>query len=181
MSSNRAMPENRVGPCLGADVGGAWRKGFSMTEMVVCVSLMGVLATIAITSYTSAVNAGKAALARQKLEMLNTAVHRYAESVRELIVTPLAPAGVDELQVLRFALQFRHPDPDRATVGAPFIEPTYSPAISGSINDYRMRWTGSLYELLLPGTAGVGLKVVFDGSDVGPAFVSDPNINPLGS
>ncbi|MCB1211261.1 MAG: prepilin-type N-terminal cleavage/methylation domain-containing protein [Verrucomicrobiales bacterium] len=160
---------------------GASRRGFSMTEMVICVSLMGVLATIAISSYSSATSAGKTALARQKVEMLNTAVHRYAEAVRELIVTPLAPVGSDELQVLRFALQFRHPDDDRATVGSPFIDATYNPSISASIDDYRMRWTGSLYELLEPGKPGVGLKVVFDGSDIGPAFVSDPNINPLGS
>ena len=152
-----------------------------MTEMVICVSLMGVLATIALTSYSAATSAGKGALARQKLEMLNTAVHRYAEGVRELVVTSQPGSANDELQILRYALQFRHTDDDRATPGSPFIEPIYNPAISGNATDFRIRWTGSLFELLEPGTPGIGLKVVFDGSDIGPAFPSDPNINPLGA
>lgn len=160
---------------------GRARPAFSLAEVVITVSIISILASIAIVSYGGAMVGTKRALAVEKLEMLNGAVHRYTLAVKEISMAPQMASGNDEFLVLRYALEFRHPDEGLATPGSPFVDPTYNPIVSSNSADYRMRWTGSLYELLEPGEAGTGLKVVFDGSDRGPAFVSDPSVNPLGS
>jgi hypothetical protein len=57
----------------------------------------------------------------------------------------------------------------------------WNPTTSNSNADYRAEWTGSTWRLLEPGTGGAGLKIVFDGSDLGTPYVHASGFTPAGS
>ena len=152
---------------------------FSLTEMVTTVSILGILASIVVVQMSDNYSAARDILAQDRLEMLNRGLSECAASVREYVVTREDARTTDELRVL-MEMQYRNPDPDKADINSPFIEPRYRPTTSSSLQDYRIRWTGRRFELLRPGTTGSGLKVVFDGSDIGEPREYPPNFNPFG-
>jgi hypothetical protein len=112
--------------------------------------------------------------------MLNRGMAECAASVKEYILPRNDARTSDEELVLK-EMQFRSPYPNKVDINSPFIEPRYRPKTSSSVNDFRLRWTGRRFELLRPGTAGSGLKVVFDGSDIGEPWEYPANWNPMGN
>jgi len=152
------------------------RHGFSVTEMVMAISIMGILAAIIMGNYGDLQNSTRVTLANQRLEMLNQSLGRYATAFREIIGAPLLATDQDE-QLILMTLQMEQ----NAEVRGPFTPPTYRPRGSSSANDFRMRFNGVRFELLLPGSAGTGLKIEFDGSDFGPPRTFPPTFRPFGS
>lgn len=152
-------------------------RGFSMTEMVWVVAIMGILAAVVITSIGQVIKGSELTAATQKMEMLNTALANYAQTGQEILYTPMPGSAADETVVLRY-LQGRSPTNPQA--GSPFVSPNYQPVGSSNPDDYRLVWMGSQYALLTPGQAGTGLKVPFDGSDIGAAWVQPPSWQPYG-
>ena len=150
--------------------------GFSMTEMVITISIVGVLATIAVISMSDMVGNGKNVLAQQRMEMLNSGLNQMAMNGRQIFTTPQLTSALDENLVV-MTLQMR----DEMMVGSPYVVPNYLPKASSDGTTYRLRFTGHRFELLLPGQAGTGLKVEFDGSDMGPARIFPSNFRPFGS
>jgi prepilin-type N-terminal cleavage/methylation domain-containing protein len=151
--------------------------GYSLTEMIVVLSAIGILAGIAISSVTGTSLAARETIAREKLEMLNRGVHTHQQTngLKNLeSQLAIANNGWDERSVLQL-LQYR--DPSNPTLGSPYVPPSYRPQISASSNDFRLEWTGVGYKLLVPGQTGTGLKVPFDGSDHGKPYVYPPNWN----
>jgi Tfp pilus assembly protein PilE len=150
-----------------------------MTEMVVTISVIGVLAGIAIASIGNALESSKLAAANHKVEMLNQGLHAYASAVSALTSGDMAVRGDsnDEIQVL-LTLEYR--DPSNPVAGSPFVDEHYRPTSSSSTSDYRIQWAGGLFRLLTPGQSGSGLKVPFDGSDLGDPFNYPPNFRSLG-
>lgn len=145
-----------------------------MTEMIIVISVIGILAGVAIVQLIGMKNGTQDTVARQKLETLNRAVaaHQESNARDNLENLPSAPGATwDELKIL-MQLQFR--DPVRPSVGSPYMVTNYRPATSSDVKDYRIMWTGSNFRLLPPGTTGSGIKVVFDGSDIGPDIVFPP-------
>lgn len=145
-----------------------------MTEMIVVISVIGILAGIAIVQLIGINNGARDTVARQKLEVLNKAVAAHQEAnARDNLESLLPAPGAtwDELKVLQ-QLQYR--DPVRPTVGSPYVVTNYRPATSANTQDYRIMWTGGNFRLLTPGTAGSGIKVVFDGTDLGPDIIFPP-------
>ena len=153
--------------------------GFSMTELVIVISLMGVLAGIAVVPLNQFLNGGKDALAMTRQETLNQAVYRFAQQNYELQFNPSSGTLADELVILR-TLQYRDPNINRAKIGSPYFDPRYNPVSSSSTSDYRLRWTGKMYELLSPGQSGTGILMNFDGTDFTTAFVFPPNFQTSG-
>lgn len=152
------------------------RAGFSMTELVTVISIIGVLASILVARFPDLAGSGREVLARQKLEMLNGALISMNYSGRRIEAPAnLGTAGDEQLIIM--TLQRR----DESLPGSPFVLPTYRPPASSDAQDYRLRFNGTRFELLLPGQAGTGLKVAFDGSDIGPARVFPPDFRPYGS
>lgn len=171
-----AMPHPKRNP--------AWpmlrqRLGFSLTEMVVTISVLGIVATIALISLNGMFEASVETVARERLETLNSALHKFSTSNYDLTFTAQPASGADELYVLR-SLQYRNPNPLLAKVGSPYVPQFYNPTVSSDSNDHRMRWTGKLYELLRPGQAGTGLKIAFDNSDMSGDFEFPPNFQMAG-
>jgi prepilin-type N-terminal cleavage/methylation domain-containing protein len=154
-------------------------RGFSMTEMVVTISVIGVLAGIAITQIGGALESSKVAAANEKLEMVNQGLHAYASAVKSLTNGDMAVRADanDEIQVL-LTLQYR--DPNNPVPGSPFVDEHYRPSTSSNSADYRLQWAGGLFRLLTPGQSGAGLKVPFDGSDLGDPFKYPVNFHSLG-
>ncbi|MDB6116882.1 MAG: hypothetical protein JWO08_663 [Verrucomicrobiaceae bacterium] len=151
--------------------------GFSMTEMVWVVAMLGILATMVIANVGSVVQGSRETVAHQKLEMLNSALATYAQTGSE-INFPASSSSSDEVVVLHY-LQGRstsNPQP-----GSPFVSPRYRPQSSSSTDDYRLVWTGAMYKLLVPGQNGTGLRVPFDGAgDIGEAWIQPPDWQPYG-
>lgn len=153
--------------------------GYSMTEMIIAISVIGVMAGVLIPGMTGVVSGSKESLAAGKLEMLNQALNAYGHSWKEYTYTPNNSSAADELTVV-LDLQYRNPDEDKALTGSPFLRTDYRPSTSSSADDYRIVWTGYRFKLLEPGEPGVGIRVDFDGSDIGTPFVFPPNYSSSG-
>lgn len=158
---------------------GIRRSGYSVTELVVAISIMGVLASLAVTGFNQFLMGGKDVIAAERQEMCNRALHAFAQQNYELLFNPTDTSTADEMVILR-TLQYRETDEDKAKVGSPYLDPRYNPLTSSSIDDYRLRWSGKLYELLKPGTAGSGLLINFEGTDFTTAFQFPPNFRMAG-
>lgn len=158
---------------------GRGARGFSMSELVIVIAILGVLSTIVVAAFSQFLSGGKDALARERQENLNQALHRYAQTDKELLETKLPSSAADETMVLR-KLQFRNPNEDLAKVGSPYYDPRYNPVASSADTTYRLRWTGRLFELLRPGTSGTGLLMNFEGTDFTTPFVFPPDFDTDG-
>lgn len=154
-----------------------FRRGFSLAEVITVIAVLGVLAAIAIPSIKGSFGASKEAIAKNLVETMNQAVHRFNQTNYELLFTGVAPSGQDEMLILR-TMQYR--DPARPKPGSPYMRVDWNPDVSNSSEDYRIMWSGALYTLLLPGQAGTGIKVKFDGSDLGRGFVFPPGFTMAG-
>jgi prepilin-type N-terminal cleavage/methylation domain-containing protein len=154
-------------------------RGFSMSELVITISIMGVLAGIAVGSLNQFMGGAKDTLAAERQEMMNQALHRFAQQNYEMLFNAMENSAADEMVILR-TLQYRDPDPDRAKIGSPYLDPRYNPLSSSAADKYRLRWTGKMYELLKPGQNGTGLLMNFEGTDFTTAFAFPPNFQMAG-
>jgi len=155
------------------------RQGYSVTELVVVISIMGVLAGITVGSFNQFLGGAKDAIAGERLEMLNQALHRFAQHNYEMLFNPIPSGTADEMVILR-TLQYRNENVNRVAIGSPYVSPRYNPSSSSSTDAYRLRWTGKLYELLKPGTPGTGLLMDFEGRDFTDPFLFPPNFKMAG-
>lgn len=171
-------------PGCASDAGASNRppRGFSITEVTITIAIIGVLAGIAVMRISGTYTSSQEAIAREKVELLNSGLHKFNYSNYEIhpgsLPVQTGTTG-DEWAVLR-TLQYRNPDEDRASPGSPFVNPCYNPSSSSSTDDFRITWTGRLYKLLKPGETGLGIKVVFDGSDYTTPYVFPPNFSMAG-
>lgn len=156
--------------------------GISLLEMIVTVTVMGILAASAIGVYERMFETSKKTVGRNHVETLNNAVKKYVQlrSTDILSVPANSSSSLEEYDILR-AMQWNHPDSAQADPGAPYMRPDYDPPLSGSTNDYRAIWNGTYFELREPGESGAGLKIVFDASDLGKSVVFPNNFEPLSS
>ncbi|OYW74383.1 MAG: hypothetical protein B7Z37_17955 [Verrucomicrobia bacterium 12-59-8] len=154
--------------------------GFSMTEMVIVISLIGVLAGIVVMPMNQFLAGGKEVLAETRQETLNQAVYRFAQQNYELQFDAMDGSVADELVILR-TLQYRDPNINRAKIGSPYFDPRYNPVASSSSSEYRLRWTGKIYDLLVPGQGGTGILINYEGTDFTTAFVFPPDFQMAGN
>lgn len=151
--------------------------GLSLPEVIVVLAILATLLALAIPQFKGMFGASQDVLARNFIETLNSAVHRYGQGNGELIFTSMAASGTDEMQMLR-ALQWRHPENPKP--GSPYMRPDWNPDTTSDTAYYRIQWNGSLFALLPPGSPGLGIKLMFDGSDITTPFVFPPGYNPGG-
>ena len=149
--------------------------GFSLAELVVVIAIIGVLAGVTIYGYQNMKDSTQRTVARNSLETINQAIHRFNEANYEIYYS--GPPGITEMQILR-TLQYRNPS--NPATGSPYVRSDWNPAISSATTDYRLVWTGTLYKLVEPGTAGKGLKIDFTGSDLGVPYDFPPNFSLAG-
>jgi type II secretory pathway pseudopilin PulG len=151
----------------------------SLVEILVSITIMAILTMVAIPTYMAYFNSSKDALASNLLETLNSGVHRFNEGNYELNVTPGTDSSAAvELSILR-TLQYRNPLNPK--VGSPYVHARWNPVASSNTDDHRLKWKGTLFILLPPGTAGSGLKVDFNSGDMGTPYSHPADFTMAGS
>lgn len=151
--------------------------GFSLAEVLTVIAVIGILAALAIPHVGGVLTPSRVAVARNLVETLNGAVHRFNQTNYELLFTGVSVSGQDEMLILR-TMQYR--DPDNPAPGSPYMRNDWNPAISSNTADYRLMWSGTLYRLLEPGQPGAGLKVDFEAGDLGTPFIFPPGFTMAG-
>lgn len=159
---------------------GGREAGFSMSELVMVISILFVLASIVVNAMSQYLEGGKIALAAERQEMLNRAVYTFAQQNYQIVFSPMGESSGDELAILR-TLQYRDPNSYRAKIGSPYIDPRYNPATSSNTTDYRLQWTGKVFNVLAPGDSGSGLLMNFDGTDFTTPFAFPPDFQMAGN
>ncbi|MEX2578577.1 MAG: type II secretion system protein [Verrucomicrobiales bacterium] len=155
----------------------------SLVELLIVIAVIGILAAIAVPNIGNVVLGSKRGVAENVVETLNKATRQFGHSQWDLRTDPVAGSGEDEMHLLR-TLQWREPDASSGgelNPKGPFMRPDWSPSTSTSDEDFRAEWTGSSWKLVEPDETGVGLKLVFDGSDLGKPFVHPADFVPAGS
>jgi prepilin-type N-terminal cleavage/methylation domain-containing protein len=155
------------------------RAGFSLTEMVTVIAIISILAGVVVVAMSGSLFVSKETLAQHRLELLNRALYQFAQQNYDLVFTARPETSADELFVLR-TIQFRDPNENKAKVGSPYVTPAYNPVATADETEFRLRWTGKLYELLRPGQPGLGLKMDFEGKDMTQPFQFPPNFQMAG-
>jgi prepilin-type N-terminal cleavage/methylation domain-containing protein len=156
--------------------------GFSLIEVIAVIAIIGILSALAVPHMGNILKGSKKSVAGDLIDNLNKANRQFNHSYWNLRTTPDAASGNDELTILR-TLQWRESD---AAAGGelhakgPFMRADWSPLTSTSTADYRLQWTGSSWRLLEPPSTGAGLKVNFNGSDLGIAYTYPANYQPVG-
>jgi len=158
-----------------------YRKALSLVEVMVTIAVIGIVAAIAIPSIGNVSEKSRLGVATNIVETLNKASRQFGHSQWDLRTTPDAATGADELLLLR-TLQWRDPGTTgELNPSGPFMKPDWNPSTSTDSTTYRAEWTGSFWRLLEPGENGAGLRIVFDGSDLGTPYVHDAGFRPVGS
>ncbi len=150
-----------------------------MVEMIYVVTLLGILAGIAIVNYGKTGDLSKLAVANEKLELLNQGLVAYtAINPRAVDAYPSATTGDGDEKLVLLSLEFRQSV--SPTVGAPYVDPRYRPDSSSDSTKYRYQWSGTMFKLLVPGQSGTGLLEPFDGSDMKEPYPFTDSFRPLG-
>lgn len=138
---------------------------------------IGVLTGAALSAYRGVTKATRQGVAQGRVDRLNGAVAKYSQVSWVFDVAADDGSGADELLVLR-SLQWR--DPVDPVHGSPFFENDWNPATTSNVDAYRIRWNGFGYDLILPGDAGTGLEVRFDGLDSAQTINFGTSYQPVG-
>ncbi|MCE9519826.1 MAG: prepilin-type N-terminal cleavage/methylation domain-containing protein [Verrucomicrobia bacterium] len=155
------------------------RRGMSLVELLISISIVAILLKVALTSFTSYFGASQDTVASSLLETVNTAVHRFNECNYELNVPPVSDIyATTELAIIR-TLQYRNPLNPK--VGSPYINKRWNPVASSSTSDFRLQWKGTLFILLAPATEGTGLKVDFKTAVMGTPYTYTQGYTMAGS
>jgi prepilin-type N-terminal cleavage/methylation domain-containing protein len=156
-------------------------RAYSLVEMLITVAVIGILAAIAVPSIGSVVEGSRRGVANNVISTLNNATREFGHSQWSITTAPTTNSGADEFYILR-TLQWRDPDTSgELNPKGPFMRPDWNPVTSSSADDYRAEWTGSSWRLLEPKTSGSGIKIDFDGSDLGTIYTHDPSFIPAGA
>jgi prepilin-type N-terminal cleavage/methylation domain-containing protein len=163
----RALPPIRISKAFAV-----MPAAFTLVELLVTVSVIGVLVGISIPIYSGVRGASERAVATDHVESLNHAVVKYSQECWKMPTAAAPDVTDDEYAVLR-SLQYRFPATSLKP-GSPFFNPNYDPRTSSSLEAIRIRWNGKSFELLERGEPGKGL-MYDNGNDVKSTPYSFPN------
>jgi prepilin-type N-terminal cleavage/methylation domain-containing protein len=133
-----------------------FRSALTMPEMLVTIAVMGVIVGVSIPIYSNLTEGSRETAATDLTETLNRAVIKFSQNCWRISTPADAAATTDEFLVLR-SLQYTFPAA-QMRIGAPYYDARYNPTASSNSQDIRLRWNGTSFELLKPGTAGTGLR-----------------------
>jgi len=157
-------------------------RGISLVEMIITVAVIGILSAIAVPTVGNIFGKSKEVVADNVVQGLNKATREFGHSQWDLKLTPVPNTGNDELALLR-TLQWKEPTTAASELNpkGPFMRIDWNPSVSTDTEEFRIEWTGSAWRLLKPGTAGGGLKIDFEGTDLGTGYVHPDDFTPIGS
>jgi Tfp pilus assembly protein PilE len=127
-----------------------------LTELLVVVAVLAILAAIGISVITGTVESSKANTAGANLEILNRAVRHYSQAVRELTVAPMDGIS-DETEVVA---ELKIDGSVDSRPGSPYLQPTLKITPSNDSSRYRASWNGYEFQLIEPGKNGIGIDLL---------------------
>ncbi len=125
------------------------KRGVSLTELLVVVSVLAVIAAIGVPLMLNLVPSAGEQTATRNLNYLNGAVLSYNQAVEEL------NTNATETTILTM-LQTR----DNRSHGSPYLPANLKTNTSSDSSVYRAKWNGRMFEMLPPGSAGTGLPLL---------------------
>ncbi|MDF1825646.1 MAG: type II secretion system protein [Verrucomicrobiales bacterium] len=157
------------------------RSAFSLLEAIITIAVIGILASIGVPAIGNVVEGSRRGVSENVVQTLNKATREFSHSQYDLRTTPVPSSSGDEMLMLR-TLQWRDPDlSGELNPKGPFMRSDWNPTGSTSDEHYRAEWTGSTWRLLEPGDEGAGIRIIFDGSDLGTPYVHSEGFTPIGS
>lgn len=132
-----------------------------MMEMLIVISIIGILSGISVISYKGYVDSAKRGSAVDFVEQLNNGLKEYEQMVKALSFAAQDP-GTDEEKNIVELLQNKDP----GDFGSPYFRPDWVPVASSDSETFRIRWNERTFELIEPGEGGTGLEIRHDGSDL---------------
>jgi prepilin-type N-terminal cleavage/methylation domain-containing protein len=155
-----------------------FRRAFSLTEILMVVAIIGVLAAVSIPAYRGVMQATWNSESEDFVETLNKAVRNFNQANWDIPTAANNSATTDEFLVLR-SLQYKWPI-SSLKPGSPYFPANYNPTASSDANSYRVRWNGKTFEVLRPGTAGSGFLRTFTGAEYTTAYTHPNGYKPEG-
>ncbi len=144
-------------------------RGTTMVEMLIVISIIGVLSSIAVVGYKKIMDNSTAALTGSFVEELNNGLKEFEQNCWKVDVAA-DDNGTTEEQNILWAIQYQDPQ----HFGSPYFRQDWSPAESTDTEMFRIRWNGANFQLIPIGTAGNGLEFNPDGSDFIQTTFPDP-------
>ncbi len=135
--------------------------GYSLSEIFIVISIVGIISAIAIGAYGNVTTGSKEAVYQEQVARLNNAVQRYRATYSRLPVPKSTNSNTDELDVLHSLQYEREEKPKDISRYSqfPYFPRDYNPNTSAESSDYRIEWNGSGFQLLKPPVQGSGLRV----------------------
>ena len=131
------------------------RSGYSLAELIVTISVIGILTAIAIPAFSRSDLIARGEAANQVVTGINRAVSTYRQCGSEITIGFNASSAADETSVMAL-LTTR----DAGVVGSPFLVGTSWPSVQTNDSEtYRVEWNGRFFVVTPPGTNGTGLRV----------------------
>jgi type II secretory pathway pseudopilin PulG len=146
--------------------------GVSLTEMLIVIAFLAIVAAVSIPSIVGAVKSSSDTTAVRNLNYLNGAVIAFNQSNWELVLT--ASSGSDDEQAIFDSLRYRAATNPAA--GSPYLPPTATFSASSATNDYRAQWNGRMFRVVSPGSNGTGLDLM---KIMGNSIQSAPTNTPV--
>lgn len=124
-----------------------------MVELLITVSIIAILAGIAISQITSVLPEARQETGIDAVNFLNRGVQHYNQ-VNSEITIPSAADTTDEIAVLAL-LKTR----SATAPGSPYIPASFTVISSNNAGTLRMYWTGRFFKAIPEGTAGTGIAI----------------------
>ena len=164
MEHTRGRPRHR--DSIGRAAG-----GFSLTEVLVVVAFLAIVAAISVPNIARLVTDSNYETAKRNLNYLNGAVVGFNDANWELVLA--ASSGSDDERAIFDSLRYR--DATNPASGSPYLPSTAAFVATSDTSTYRAMWNGRMFVIVVPGSNGTGLDLLkMMGSSVQPAPTGTP-------
>ncbi len=147
-------------------------EGLSLTEVLVVIAFLAIVAAISVPNMIGVFSGSSYEAAKRNLNYLNGAVLGFNQSNWELVLA--ASSGSDDEQRIFDSLRYRAPV--NPAPGSPYLPANAAFVASSSTTDYRAKWNGRMFEIVVPGTNGTGLDLM---KIMGSSIQSNPTNTPV--